>query len=315
MQKALPITALVVAGIGLAAAALLLALGTFRGLEDPFVAPCRRPPTTLSRLRVVLDHRELDVRFTCNGARLAGTLFLPLGRVPHPAVVWLHGSGDRPRLSYGPLVASFVEDGIAFFSYDKRGVGESEGRCCPDEQGRFNLVTSDAVGAIAAVCESAAVDRARVGFLGASAAGWIAPRATEQSGHVRFVAIASPGVLRHSIVARFEQEALDAGRSTEAIEREIPSWPRSGFDPTPSLERLAVPALWLFGGADRNVPARASAAALRRIEKRRGKNWTIVVFPGAGHGLLDDPPTDPHAAPLAEAWIRRHVAREQAAPR
>jgi pimeloyl-ACP methyl ester carboxylesterase len=115
--------------------------------------------------------------------------------------------------------------------------------------------------------------------------------------------------------ARFEQEALDAGRSIEAIEREITSWPRSGFDPTPSLERLAVPALWLFGGADRNVPARASAAALRRIEKRRGKNWTIVVFPGAGHGLLDDPPTDPHAAPLAEAWIRRHVAREQAPPR
>ena len=32
--------------------------------------------------------------------------------------MWLHGSGARPRLSYGPLVASFVRDGIAFFSYD-----------------------------------------------------------------------------------------------------------------------------------------------------------------------------------------------------
>ena len=307
MKKTLAITALVAAAIALAAAALLLALGELGGPEDPAVAPCRQPVTTLSRSHVVLEHRELSVRFTCNGARLAGTLFLPLERGPHPAVVWLHGSGDQPRLSYGPLVASFVQDGIAFFSYDKRGVGESEGHCCPDVRGRFNLVTSDAVGAVAAVRASAAVDGARVGFLGASAAGWVAPRATEQSGHVRFVAIASPGVLRHSIVARFEQEAGDDERSPEAIAREIPSWPQSGFDPKPSLERLDVPALWLFGGADRNVPARTSAAALRRIEKRHGKDWKIVLFPGAGHGLLDDPPTDPRAAPLAEAWIRGQV--------
>jgi dienelactone hydrolase len=307
MKKAVAITALVAVAIALAAAGLLLALGELGGPEDPAVAPCRQPQTTLSRSHFVLDHREVGVRFTCNGAQLAGTLFLPLGRGPHPAVVWLHGSGDQPRLSYGPLVASFVRDGIAFFSYDKRGVGESEGHCCPDVRGRFNLVTSDAVGAVAAVRASKAVDGERVGYLGASAAGWVAPRATEQSGHVRFVAIASPGVIRHSIVARFEQEAGDDERTPEAIAREIPSWPRSGFDPNPSLERLVVPALWLFGGADRNVPARTSAAALRRIEKRHGKDWKIVVFPGAGHGLLDDPPTDPRAAPLAEAWISGQV--------
>lgn len=307
MQKTLAITTLVSVAIGVGAAALLLALRSLGGPEDPAVAPCLRPPTTLSRSRVVGDHRELDVRFTCNGARLAGTLFLPRDRRPHPTVVWLHGSGDQPRLGYGSLVASFVEDGIAFFSYDKRGVGESEGRCCPDEQGHFNLVTSDAVGAVAAIRTSPIVDGERVGFLGASAAGWVAPRATEQSGHVRFVAIASPGVLRHSIVARFEQEAAGSDRSVEAIAREIPSWRRSGFDPNPSLERLGVPALWLFGGADRNVPARLSAEALRRIEERRGKDWKIVVFPDAGHGLFDDPPTDPRAAPLAEAWIRQQV--------
>jgi dienelactone hydrolase len=307
MKKPLLITFLTLLAVALGAVGLLATLGAFSGsIDDPIVAPCRRPPTTVSVPRVVLDHREVLVRFTCNETQLSGTLYLPLRHGPHPTVVWVHGSGEQPRLSYGPLVASFVEDGIAFFSYDKRGAGESEGRCCPDEQGRFNLVTSDAVGAVEAARASPAVDDARVGFLGASAAGWIAPRATEQSGHVRFVAIASPGVQRHSIVARFEQEAGDGG-STEAIAKEIPSWPQSGFDPAPSLERLDVPALWLFGGADRNVPAGTSAEALRRIEKRRGKDWTIVVFPGAGHGLFDNPPTDPRAAPLAEAWIRRRV--------
>jgi alpha-beta hydrolase superfamily lysophospholipase len=307
MHKTLALTALVSLAIGVAAAALLLALRSLGGPEDPAVAPCLHPATTMSRSRVVGDHRELDVGFTCNGARLAGTLFVPRGAGRHPAVVWLHGSGETPRLSYGTLVASYVQDGIVFFSYDKRGVGESDGQCCPDERGHFNLVTSDAVGAVAAVRTSPAVDAARVGFLGASAAGWVAPRATEQSGHVRFVAIASPGVLRHSIVARFEQEAAGSDRSAEAIARDIPSWRSSGFDPAPSLERLGVPALWLFGGADRNVPAVLSAETLRRIGQRHGKDWKIVVFRGAGHGLLDDPPTDRRAGPLAEAWIRRQV--------
>jgi alpha-beta hydrolase superfamily lysophospholipase len=118
--------------------------------------------------------------------------------------VWLHGSGEEPRLSYGPLVASYVGDGIAFFSYDKRGVGDSEGKCCPDVYGHFNLVTADAVGAAAAVRRSPQIDPNRVGFLGASAAGWVAPRAAETSKHVAFLAIASPGVLQHSIVANFE---------------------------------------------------------------------------------------------------------------
>jgi hypothetical protein len=36
--------------------------------------------------------------------------------------------------------------------------------------------------------------------------------------------------------------------------KKLASFERSGFDPEPYLERLAVSALWLFGGADRNVP-------------------------------------------------------------
>jgi alpha-beta hydrolase superfamily lysophospholipase len=307
MKKPLLITFLALAAIALAAAGLLAALGTLgSSVDDPAVAPCRRPPKTVGIPRTVLDHREAVVRFTCNKARLSGTLYLPLRPGRHPAVVWVHGSGEQARLSYGPLVASYVEDGIAFFSYDKRGVAESEGACCPDEHGHFNLVTADAVGAVEAVRSMSAVDRVQVGFVGASAAGWIAPRAAEESKHVAFIALASPGVLRHSLVARFEHEAAE-GANTAQLERELPSWKPSGFDPTPYLERLDVPTLWLFGGADLNVPPLQSVAKLRAIKHERGKDWTIVVFPGAGHGLFDEPPTDRRAAPTAEKWVRDHV--------
>ena len=307
MKKTVMITFLTLVAVALGAAGLLAALGAFSGsIDDPTVAPCLRPPTTVSVPRAVLDHREALVRFTCNETRLSGTLYLPLRAGPHPTVVWVHGSGEQPRLSYGPLVASFVDDGIAFFSYDKRGVADSEGSCCPDEHGHFNLVTADAVGAIESVRSSSGVDDAQVGFVGASAAGWVAPRAAEESSHVAFIALASPGVLQHSLVARFEQEAAE-GTSPDKLERQLPSWNQSGFDPTPYLEHLDIPALWLFGGGDRNVPTLHSVARLRSIKQQRRKDWTIVVYPGAGHGLFDEPPTDPRAAPTAEAWVRDHV--------
>jgi len=282
-------------------------------VDDPASDACPRPPVTIDTPRSVGDHLEAAVHFTCSGSRLAGTLYLPRANGRHAAVVWLHGSGEEPRLSYGPLVA-YVKDGIAFFSYDKRGVGESEGTCCPDVYGHFNLVTADAVGAVAALRRSPLIDPNRVGFLGASAAGWVAPRAAEASKHVAFLAIASPGVLQHSIVANFEHfaggsESTKPRPSEAAIATKVAEWERnaSGFDPRPYLERLDIPALWLIGGGDRNIPPVQSVAALRSIKREHGKDWTIIVFPRAGHGLFDSPPTDPRAAPLAEAWVDRHV--------
>ena len=237
---------------------------------------------------------------------------MPKIRARHPAVIWLHGSGEQGRLSYGPLVAAYVDDGIAFFTYDKRGVGESQGKCCPDVYGHFNLVTADAVGAVMAATSYREIDPKRVGFVGVSAAGWVAPRAAEKSGRISFVALASAGVLQHSLVAKYEEfaggsESTRPRPSEKEIAEKLSSFERSGFDPKPYLERLDVPALWLYGSGDRNVPPVQSVAQLRAIKGERHEDWTIIIFPGAGHGLFDDPPTDPAAAPTAERWVREHV--------
>jgi uncharacterized protein len=81
--------------------------------------------------------RDVDVTAAAeDGLPLVGTLTLPAGTGPHPAVLLLHGSGrlDRDantaRLQMGlgpPLAAALANEGIATLRYDRRGVGATSG--------------------------------------------------------------------------------------------------------------------------------------------------------------------------------------------
>lgn len=80
-----------------------------------------------------------------------------------------------------------------------------------------------------------------------------------------------------------------------------------GFDQVPLPARMTVPGIWVYGR--RAVPTRPRRAPRRcsACTRRRGKDFTVVLFPHAGHGLLDVPPTDPRAMPTLLAWIHKHV--------
>lgn len=58
------------------------------------------------------------------------------------------------------------------------------------------------------------------------------------------------------------------------------------YDPRPTLERLKMPQLWLLGGADTSAPATATIAILREL-RAAGKPIELVVYPNAGHGLME----------------------------
>ncbi|MFF4471824.1 alpha/beta hydrolase [Streptomyces sp. NPDC001599] len=80
---------------------------------------------------------ETDLTVTADdGTLLAGTLSLPAGPGPHPAVLLLHGSGplDRegntPRLPLNlgrPLADALAAAGVATLRYDRRGAGATPG--------------------------------------------------------------------------------------------------------------------------------------------------------------------------------------------
>jgi alpha-beta hydrolase superfamily lysophospholipase len=299
----LSISLVVVGAVGV----LLSACGG--GVVDPANASCKAPAVRWSAMSTFKDHRQIDLRFTCMGAVQAGTLYLPTTGGPFPAVVWVHASGEHTRLTWGPNVSAFTQAGIGFFSYDKRGVGESEGQCCPGDDGHFNLLSADAAGAVQALRSRSDIDPAQVGLIGPSQAGWIVPRAANESG-AAFVALASGSTLTVGQNQLYEQlaggEDGPSGMPKAEIAKGLEDAGPSGFDPVPDIRRLAVPGLWLYGTADTQVPPEQSIAILNRL-KAEGKDITVVTFPGAGHGLLDIPPTDPDALPRMVRWIEAHL--------
>lgn len=57
------------------------------------------------------------------------------------------------------------------------------------------------------------------------------------------------------------------------------------YDPHPALEGLEIPMLWMLGAMDgQSDPARN--VGILEGYRRRGKDYTIALYPEAGHGLL-----------------------------
>ena len=292
-------------------ALVFLSRSTSHPYADPADARCNAPTVTFDPAVVSPTHREVDVRFACLGVQLAGTLNVPLGPGPFPAVVWVHGAGESARLPFGgaPLVQALVDSGIAVLSYDKRGVGESEGECCPGDYSQFNLLAADVDGAVVALRSRPEIDPSRIGLLGASQAGWVVPlAAVRSSGRVAFTALVDAPAVSTGEEDLYGQDTGEQGsllrlaafvRTAGGLRTPGPA----GFDPRSYLEQLKTPGLWLYGGADRSQPTDEDVDVLNRL-KAQGKDFSVLVYPQAGHGLLDVPPTDPRALPEVVRWVK-----------
>jgi uncharacterized protein len=314
MKKAL--IALVLVATILTAAVLLVAR-PFAGVSDPADARCDTPQPAFDQPQSFSSHDEVEVHFTCESAVQAGTLYLPKGDGPHPAVVWVHGSGPMTRLTFnapGTIVPTLVQSGVAVLSYDKRGVGESKGQCCPGDHGHFNLLSADASGAVNALLSRTDIDPSRIGLIGASQAGWIVPLIVARTDHVAFTAMVDAPAVSYGLEGAYSrltgEEGSTSSLSDEQITRRLASITPSGFDPAPWLEQMTVPGLWIYGGKDRSQPTANSVDVLDRL-RANGKDFTVVVYPRADHGLLDTRPSDPRALPTIVDWISQHVESTQ----
>lgn len=168
-----------------------------------------------------------EVTVPSGGVELAGTLSLPEGEGPFPAVFFITGSGpqDRDETLYGHkpflvLADTLTRAGFATLRLDDRGVGGSGGDFM---QADYQDFAADVKAGVAYLAGRPEVDAGRVGLLGHSEGGFIAPLAIhEGAGAAFFVDIAGPSVSGLEVL-KLQNYMLykSFGRSDEATKQQL----------------------------------------------------------------------------------------------
>lgn len=185
--------------------------------------PVAARPQTPSR---PYPYREEEVAFdSAPGVRLAGTLTLPPGKGPFPAVVLITGSGPQDRnetlAGHQPflvLADHLTRKGLAVLRFDDRGVGKSTGGFAAATSSDFAV---DAEAAAAFLRGRPEIAAGKVGLLGHSEGGMIAPMVAAKDPKIAFlVLLAGPGVPTRALMAAQRQAVMAAlGASPETIAR------------------------------------------------------------------------------------------------
>lgn len=163
---------------------------------------------------------ESEVRFFNGDVELAGTLVLPAGPGPHPAIVYLHGSGPMTREGGLEVARRFSGLGLAGLAFDKRGTGGSSGDWTSSS---LADLARDGVAAIELLKGRSEIDPGRIGFWGVSQAGWVAAEATAYSDDIGFLVITSGGGVaprvseRYAYAQAFERHGLPPEEVAEGL--------------------------------------------------------------------------------------------------
>jgi uncharacterized protein len=197
-------------------------------------------------------YEVLEVRYPVSeaGIQLAGTLTLPPGDGPFPAVALITGSGPQDRdetiLGHKPfwvLADHLTRQGIAVLRSDDRGIGASEGDFASATSEDFAL---DAAAAVAFLRRDPRIDPERVGLIGHSEGGLIAPLVVVREGTVAFqVLLAGPALPGEDLLllqGATIQRAMGASptliEANQALQRTLFSLVRSEEDPARLTARL-----------------------------------------------------------------------------
>jgi fermentation-respiration switch protein FrsA (DUF1100 family) len=151
-------------------------------------------------------HDQSVVVQSVDGVTLAGTLTIPDGAGPFPAVVFVTGSGPQDRnetlLGHKPFLViadHLARHGIASLRYDDRGVAQSTGSFKSATSADF---ANDAEAAVHFLMRQPGIDARHVGIIGHSEGGLIGPMVAARSHDVAFVVmLAGTGIPGDSILA------------------------------------------------------------------------------------------------------------------
>ena len=209
------------------------------------------------------DFTIQDVKFQSQGVTLAGSILMP--KKTFAAVVIVHGSDPVKREM--EFAKRLTKEGIAVFTYDKRGVGESEGVYVGPSVGtnnidttNLNLLSHDASSAVNTFRNYLKDKKTPIGLVGFSQAGWIIPIAASKNPLIEFMVLFSCPTITTLEQLRFQfytngnnnfWENHTEAEAREHTKNDSDRYQFTATDPKNSLNTLSIPGLWLFGEKDK----------------------------------------------------------------
>lgn len=245
--------------------------------------------------RPPFPYGEREVVFTnkADGTVIAGTLTIPTGEGPHPAVILITGSGaqDRDETIFGHKPFLVIADhltrrGVAVLRNDDRGVGGTGGDIIA---ATADVLVSDVLASIDFLKSQPEIDPGRIGLIGHSEGGILAPIVASRSGDVRFIVLLAGTGLPGKDLLRFQSEAIVriAGvADEEALEASL-------------VRHTETMDLVLRGAPEQEI--KAAIADLARLQAR-----------AAGQPQIDDASmqmlVDQQYVSITSPWFRSFIA-------
>ena len=178
------------------------------------------------------DARDVTYTNPIDDTTLAGSLTTPRGEGPHPAALLITGSGsqDRDETIFGHkpfwvIADHLTRNGIAVLRVDDRGIGGSTGV-------RADLTTEDFVGDVIAgvsfLADQPEIDASKIGLIGHSEGGIIAPMVVARSPGVAYIVLLSGSGISGYELMPLQVAAIQrsVGRPEENIEEQLVAYRR-----------------------------------------------------------------------------------------
>ncbi len=236
-------------------------------VADPSPIARRRPQ--IPKPPFPYEVREVTFRNEAEGITLAGTLTLPEGIAACPLAILISGSGPQDRdetiLGHQPfwvLADHLTRNGIAVLRYDERGVGKSTGDFGRATSADF---ANDVVAAVAYARTLSEVDPQRVGLIGHSEGGLIAPMVASDDPKIAWIVLmAAPGVNGEDILYSQGQLMVKAeGGSVEAQAKQL-QLQKSAFKSLKDSDRSRTQSELIESIVDEILAGEADAATVER---------------------------------------------------
>jgi dienelactone hydrolase len=282
----------------------------FQPPQQPWQRPAYSKPDSFTEREVTVGDDEW---------KLPGTLAVPSGKGPFPALVLVHGSGPNDRDEtvggakvFRDLAEGLASRGIAVLRYDKR-TNVYPAKCAADPNFTMNQETvEDAIRAAGLLRTDKTIDPGRVFVLGHSQGGYMAPRIIKRDPKLAGAVILAGNLesLEDAIIRQSEYLAglkgeltsegkkrledlkhevekvkkLEPGKDNPAKVLGIPAsyWlDLKGYNPVEEVSKTSMPLLILQGERDYQVTMKDFGLWKVSLEAR--KKVTLRSYPQLNH--------------------------------